>query len=225
MSRFRGSVVLALIALATAVPVALAHGGGSQNYISEVKAVTPAVDGLRVVVLDRDDRLELSNRSPDSVVVEGYDGEPYVRLSPDGRVEVNRRSPALYLNEDRFANVDVPASADADASPEWRLQDNSGRFDWHDHRIHWMGKDRPEKVGDPDVRTTVFDWRVPVSVDGREGAVAGRLTWVPDRKDRFTVAAVLSLVGIAGAGALLVLVVRRRRRLPGDGPRQSEEAW
>ena len=66
-----------------------------------------------------------------------------------------------------------PKKASAKATPEWKTLDNTGAFDWHDHRIHWMVKDRPGKVSDPDKRTKVFDWAVPVRVNGRPAQAPG----------------------------------------------------
>ena len=105
------------------------------------------------------------------MVVEGYRGEPYLRFLPDGTVQVNRRSPAAYLNEDRFAQVEVPATRRPDArrraGSRWR---ENGRYDWHDHRIHWMSKTPPQPVReDESRRVKIFDWSVPV-VGGRAAA-------------------------------------------------------
>jgi copper transport protein len=38
----------------------------------------------------------------------------------------------------------------------------TGRFEWHDHRMHWMSESDPEQVKDKDARTKVFDWKVPI---------------------------------------------------------------
>ena len=211
MRRCCGAAVLALLALATAATGALAHGGGSTDYISEVSAVRPAA-GVDVTVLDRDDRLELRNDSGRTVVVEGYDGEPYARLLPDGTVAVNLNSPAYYLNQDRFAKVDLPARADGDAPPAWKVVDRSGRFEWHDHRMHWMGAGRPPAVPDPHERTKVFDWDVPLRAGGRLGAIAGTLTWVGRPDESFPVAAARALAAVVVGGVALVVVVRRRPR-------------
>jgi len=178
---------------------------------------------LTLEVIDRDDQLALRNDSGKTVVVEGYNGEPYARLKPDGTVEVNLNSPALYLNEDRFAKVDLPARADEDAAPEWKVVDRSGRFDWHDHRIHWMGAGRPEAVSDPRRRTKVFDWEVPIRVGDRKGTVTGVLTWVGRPDDSFPVAAVVTLAVVVLGGLALIAVVRRRRRT--RTPRADREAW
>jgi hypothetical protein len=231
MRRAACAVVVALLALAASATAALAHGGGGTDYTSEIRTVAPADAGLAVEVLDRDDRLALRNESGKTVVVEGYGGEPYARLRPDGTVEVNLNSPALYLNEDRFADVDVPRRADERAAPEWRVVDRSGRFEWHDHRIHWMGADRPPAVRDSGQRTKVLDWEVPLRVGDRSGGVTGTLAWVGRPEDGFPFAAAIALAAVAAGGLALVLVVRRRRRRRrrgrGDAERSASggEAW
>jgi hypothetical protein len=228
LRRICGAVLVALIALATTATAALAHGGGGTDYTSEARTVTPDGAGLSAQVLDRDDRLALRNDSGKTVVVEGYNGEPYARLKPDGTVEVNVNSPALYLNEDRFAKVDLPARADEHAVPEWKVVDRSGRFEWHDHRIHWMGAGRPDAVRDPQRRTKVFDWQVPLRVGGRPGEVAGTLTWVGRPDTSFPIAAAIALGAVAATGSALVVFVRRRRGGGSDGGGPAEaraEAW
>ncbi len=223
MRRIRGAAAVALLAFATAATAAHAHGGGGTDYTSEIRAVTPAGAGLTVDVIDRDDQLRLRNESGKTVVVEGYNGEPYARLSPDGTVEVNLNSPALYLNEDRFAKVDLPARADEDAAPEWKVVDRSGRFEWHDHRIHWMGAGRPDVVSDPERLTKVFDWEVPIRVGDRPGAVTGSLTWVGRPDDSFPIAAAVALAAVVLGGLGLIVIVRRRRARPERA--DKEEAW
>jgi hypothetical protein len=227
MRRIRGGTAVALMALAAAAPAALAHGGGGTDYSSEVRTIAPAGAGLSARVLDRDDRIELRNATGQTVIVEGYGGEPYARLSADGTVAVNTRSPALYLNGDRFADVDVPARADEGAPPRWRTVSRSGRFEWHDHRAHWMGAERPAKVSDPERRTRVFDWEVPIRVGARDGRIAGTLDWIGRPDAGLPVAAGIALAAIVLGGLGLVLLVRRRRSSRGeDAKGDSEvEAW
>ena len=114
----------------------------------------PAVPGLQVQVLNYDDRLLLINRTGKTVLVRGYEREPYARLRADGTVEVNRRSPSYYLNEERYGGTPVPDSASPKAPPQWSEVSKTGRFETHDHRIHWMSKGTtPPQVKDEDKRT------------------------------------------------------------------------
>jgi hypothetical protein len=218
----RGAVAAALAVLCVAAPAALAHEG-NPNYRSEVRAITPALPGLEARVLNYDDAIELVYDGERPLVVEGYRGEPYLRFNPDGLVEVNRRSPAAYLNEDRFAKVALPDRADHRARASWATVAENGRYDWHDHRIHWMGEGTlPPQVEDEGERTRVFDWRIPMASAGRPAEVRGTLTWLGKEEGGFPVAAGLTLGGALVGGALLVVLVRRRRSRAGTA---AKEAW
>ena len=222
---FRLRVVFAVSALIAlvAAPAASAHQG-NPNYRSVINGVTPKVSGVRLQVLNLDDRLELQNTSGQTVVIQGYNGEPYARVLGDGTVQVNRRSPAFYLNDDRFAAVKVPASAQPKATPQWQVVDRAGRFQWHDHRIHWMSTIPPKQVTDTSKRTKVFDWAVPVSIGSTSGAIRGSLFWQPTAGGGAPVAAIAALVAFALVGLGAVVVVRRRRRA--EAPVGAEvEAW
>lgn len=207
----RTIAVLMAGAALVAAPPAAGHSG-SPNYLSEVES---APEGIVVEVLNRDDRLLLTNRSGEEIVIDGYDDEPYARIAADGTVEVNRNSPAYYLNEERFGGAEVPEDIDPEAAPDWEELDTSGRFEWHDHRAHWMGKDTPPQVTDPDTRTRVFDWSVPTS----RGAITGTLFWTPDPGAPVAFIVMGSAVVLLGSAA--ALIVRRRRD---RGPR-TPEAW
>lgn len=215
------AAIAVLCASALAAPaVALAHQG-NPNMESVVRTVTPSTPGVTVEVLNRDDRFQITNRSSHTVVIEGYDHDDYARLRPDGTVEINRNSPAAYLNDDRYADVSVPANARPDAAPDWRVLDRTHTFQWHDHRMHYMGAGVPPQVTDRDRRTKVFDYRVPIRVDARRGAIAGTLWWTPrpgggPPAAALAVLAVLIVVG----GAAALITTRRRRPAVGTG-----EAW
>jgi hypothetical protein len=217
-----GAVAAAFTALCVAPPVALAHEG-NPNYRSEVRVIAPALPGLEAHVLNHDDRIELVYDGDRRLVVEGYREEPYLRFSPGGRVEVNRRSPAAYLNEDRFAKVELPGQADHRAPPSWEPVAENGRYDWHDHRIHWMGEGTlPPQVEDEGERTKVFDWTIPMATAGRPLAVRGTLTWLGEEEFDFPVAAGVSLGAALVLGTLLVVLVRRRRS---RAAAPAKEAW
>ena len=227
------STALALLAAAwwAATASAVAHGGGDPHFRSEVRAITPAAKGLDVQVLDRDDRLLLTNRTGEDVVVDGYSKEPYARVLADGTVQVNTNSPAYYLNDDRYAAVKVPAHAKAAATPHWKEVDRTGRFEWHDHRIHWMAKTVPPQVHDKARRTHIFDWTVPIEVAGTPTRITGRLSWVPLPGGQAPLGLVFGVSAVLIALCVAVVVVRRRRpdaagAAAGAGARPpSKEAW
>ena len=131
-------------------------------------------------------------------------------------MEVNRRSPTHYLNEERYGGTPVPTSADPKAPPQWQTVSRTGRFEWHDHRIHWMSKDTvPPQVKDEDKRTKVFDWRVPIRVGSQRARLTGTLFWQPATASGVPTAAIVALVVLVAATLVLFLVTRRRRRRRG----------
>lgn len=201
---------------------------GDPNYRSEVTGFVPAnaAEGVTLQVKNFDDGLELVNRSGKVVIVEGYDGEPYLRFDPSGVVEVNLNSPAHYLNQDRYADAEIPERADSGAEPDWKQIDDTGVAYWHDHRSHYMGEGTPPQVGDESVETKVFDYRIPLLVDGKRVVAQGTLTWV-GRDEGFPV---LPFVGLAvlGLAAVVAGTALRRRRIdgdPDDGTPGEREAW
>ena len=210
------SVLIALLALW--VPAtAIAHEG-NPNYRSEITSITPAAltDGLTATIQNFDDNVELVNRTGKDVLIKGYDGEPYVRIGADGVVEVNLNSPSYYLNEDRFADVEVPARADAKAEPEWEEVDDSGIYSWHDHRSHYMGIGTPSQVEDESKETKVFDYSIPMAVDGKPARMDGTLTWV-GKQSGFPVLPFVALAAVIVLGAVALSVIRNRRRDGEDG--------
>jgi hypothetical protein len=217
------AVVVALLAVLAAAPAALAHEG-SPNFLSQVETITPRTDGVTVEVLNRDDRLLLHNTSGKDVVIEGYDEEPYARVRADGTVEVNTRSPAYYINDDRYATVQAPEGIDGSGPPQWKEISKTGRFEWHDHRFHWMSETaNPPQVKDESVRTKVFDWQVPVEIGGTRGSIGGTLFWTPLPSGGPPLAAIFAGAGLLIACFVAVAVVRHRRRTTPERP--AREAW
>jgi len=210
----------AAVLLLAGAPLAAAHQG-NPNMRSAVTAITPETGGLTVTVLNNDDRLELHNTSGKDVVIEGYSGEPYARVLGDGTVAVNTNSEAYYLNDDRYANATVPKGLAA--TPAWKEIDKTGRFEWHDHRMHWMSQTTPPQVTDKDARTKIFDYRIPVEIGGRRGAIAGTLFWTPLPGGGPPLGAIFAGATIIIALCILVAVVRHRRR--GAEERPAAEAW
>ncbi|HEY1832999.1 MAG TPA: hypothetical protein VGG08_01075 [Solirubrobacteraceae bacterium] len=203
--------------------------GSSYHYRSNVKAVTPAVPGLSVQVLEFADRLLLVNHTHKTVTIYGYEGEPYARVLADGTAEQNANAPATYLNTSFYGDVNPPPNAKPTATPRWEVVDRTGQFEWHDHRIHYMSPTVPPEVKDQSRRTLVFNWRVPIQVGTTRAAIDGSLYWTPENSKAPIVVIVLG-VAIALGGLALVVVVRRRRagqaggERPGAGP-PAREAW
>jgi LPXTG-motif cell wall-anchored protein len=218
-------LALSLCLLALAPATALAHGG-NPNYLSTVKAVDPAVEGLRVTVLNRDDRLQVQNTTGKDVVVLGYEDEPYARLKADGTVEINKNSQAFYLNEDRLGKSAGPAGLTKDTPPRWEPVSGTGRFEWHDHRMHYMGKGTPPQVSDESKPQKIFDWKVPVEVGGTPATITGVLEWTPQTGGA-PVGAIVALAVFVLACIAGVIVVRRRRGRGGDDApaQETTEAW
>jgi hypothetical protein len=210
--------VAAAAALLVGAPVALAHEG-SPNFLSQINEVTPAATGVDVEVLNRDDRLLLRNNGDATVLIEGYEGEPYARIDPDGTVSVNTNSKAYYINEERDGEVAVPEGVDSKGEPQWKEVSKTGRFEWHDHRMHWMSDSDPEAVKDKDVRTKVYDWKVPIVVDGRTGAIAGTLFWTPLPSSGPPLPLIIGLAVLVIALGIAAVAIRRRRL------RTVSEAW
>ncbi len=204
-----GTVAVCLVAC----PAAAAHGGGGAEtgYRSTVTHVTPQGTGVNVQVVEGDDQLRLTNSLGRRVVVFGYEGEPYL-LFEGKRVFRNERSPATYLNQDRYANVKVPAIADPEARPEWVPLATAPTYTWHDHRIHWMSPTAPPAVRDAKGKPHhIFDWRVNGTVDSRRLSIAGSLDWVPSDGSAQP-AWVIGLAAVVGLGLVgLGLALWRKR--------------
>lgn len=114
------------------------------------------------------------------MTADGYQGEPYLRIGQHG-VERNERSPATFYNQDRYARIPPPASADATAAPEWHRISTDRTVSWHDHRTHWMSSVLPAQVAaNPNKIVVIYpDWQIPLSIDGHDVTVNGSLTWFP----------------------------------------------
>ncbi|GAB4054375.1 Dyp-type peroxidase [Catellatospora paridis] len=176
------AVVAGLAAAVLPAGAAWAHevgGVGATNFTTTLSALSPAVPGVNLAVVENGSRLELRNTTAREVVVRGYGDEPYARIGPDG-VWLNDSSPATYLNTDRFASTTVPADADPAAPPRWRKISDETVHRWHDHRIHWMLSTLPTAVAAaPTAAHRVSDWHVDLDYGGTVLSATGSLDWVP----------------------------------------------
>ncbi|MGB9359582.1 MAG: hypothetical protein WCC01_13605 [Acidimicrobiia bacterium] len=192
-----GAVALVLLA---AVP-AWADAATPTNYRSQI-LYTEGPGVVEVEIVGGDAFVRMTTESGMTVEVLGYEGEEYIRFDPDGAVVVNQRSPATYLNDDRYANVELPAEADASAVPRWETVSTDGTYSWHDHRTHWMSPTPPASVLATDGNETVqiFDWILPLRVEGSAGRIVGTLTWIPSTTALpWFALTVVTLVAVAAA--------------------------
>lgn len=211
-----------MLVLAVALPgAAAAHPGSAlTGYVSTVSALEPNVLGVNALVLAGDDRLRISNYSGKTVVILGYQGEPYLRFEKTG-VFANMLSPAAHLNRFRLPRPLEPGVADASAKPRWRRVAQGVTYEWHDHRIHWTGKEPPRGVQEhPDRIQRIFTWRIPGRADGRRFAISGFLGYAPERAAQEDDGGNTAWLLVAGLGAAALLAVigvgarRARRRAP-----------
>lgn len=191
-------VALASTALlaASATP-ALAHGRGSDtsNYRSQITSA-PDLPGVQWKIYNGDEFLGVENTSQIELTIPGYTpGEQFLRVGPGG-VFVNRNSQALYLNQNRYAQVTPPAGVGPDAQPDWERVSTTPRYAWHDHRIHWMSPGLPPQVRDKGQLTSVFDWNVPFTYGGRAHELGGKLLWVPGPSPWLWLLAALPVVAV-----------------------------
>jgi hypothetical protein len=226
-------VAATLLALAAATPAG-ADPAGPTDYRSELLGMAPPSDAVRIGFVGGDAFLELSVAPGHEVEVTGYQGEPFIRVEPDGTVLEDRATPTWALSQDRFGDVDVP---DAGAPPDWQEVASSGRYAWHDHRAHWMGRSAPPGSSPGD---QILEAVIPLTVDGRsiDVTVASYRATGPSAWSWLAVAlaaslgAVLSvlavrtgrlvlLTGGAASAALAVGAIAYRSVPPETGPRPS----
>jgi hypothetical protein len=153
-----GAVVL------TAAPAA-ADPARPTNVSSHVTAITPSTSAVSAEVVGGNAFLRIDVRPGTTVVVHGYEDEPYLRIAADGTVAENKRSAATYLNRTISGQVDIPATVDKNAAPDWRTVASGGSYAWHDHRVHWMASGSPPQA---------VDWKVALDVDGAPASIDGR---------------------------------------------------
>ena len=203
----------ALVTILTAF--LLAPGAGAHNataklgYHSTIRAVKPPMRGLKLKILYGDDQVWLDNLGGKTVIVDGYGGEPYLRFGPGG-IYVNVNSPAGYLNQDRYAQSKVPKSASAKARPNWHELAGGEVWSWHDHRIHYMSRIPPKPIQDaPRKPHHVFDWKVPMTADGKRVFITGSLDYRPPSKKSFPVPLAIVLATLIGVGMVGLFALRR----------------
>ncbi len=201
------SAVLVVLLMSTALP-AVADPAEPTNYESTVLDVQPATSDVTFEVIGGDAFISATVAPGHELIVPGYFGEPYLRMTADGTVFANQNSRALYINQDRYADVTVPDGFQDGADPDWIEVGEGGTYAWHDHRTHWMSKDLPPSISGSETET-IFPWQISVVLDGEEIVVTGELTWLPSRSPLPAVmAGMLGLVPLILGGQVRKKAIR-----------------
>jgi hypothetical protein len=196
-------IAAALLVALCAPAVAQAHAGQTSgtDYRS---AVTSVPAGVSARIVGGDDRIEITRTTAHEVVVLGYGGEPYLRLDTQGTWQ-NRNSAAVALNDVRTTTQAIPATA-TKLAPDWVQTGTGSSVVFHDHRTHWMASQPPAKVrANPSQVQRLYDWSIPLTVDGKPAELRGDLTWLGAP----TTWLWWTLLGIAVALGILVGLLRR----------------
>ncbi len=166
-------IVVTAVALFGLFPAAAsAHGPVAPIASSYLARVSQAPAGLDAKVIDGDQRMWLRVPRGRAVVVLDYRGAPYLRFTATG-VEVNHNSAIYYLNQTPVAEV-PPANLTRTTPPSWHRVSAGNTYSWHDGRLHALAT-----IARSPGASYVGRWTVPMTVDGRAGAVAGGL-WHAD---------------------------------------------
>ncbi|CAN5499904.1 hypothetical protein BH10ACT8_BH10ACT8_15900 [soil metagenome] len=185
------------------------------NYLSVITGFSPATPGLTARIDPRGEWIEVSNSTRQTLIILGYAGEPYLRVTPAG-VDANINAPSWALNHALFG--DLSQLGDTQLPQEWQRQQQDPNASWHDHRIHWMGVQRPPIVAaNPATDHVIGTWRVRMTLAGRPITLTGTLNWTalqPVRQGSSThrLELFLGLGGPLGVAAGAVWILRRRRR-------------
>lgn len=206
-----GAVVL--VGVVGSARPAEAHFGGGQaasNFAGRITSITPTMAGVSVQIIDNGERLRIANTSDRTVIVYGYDHragttrDAYMKVNKDG-VWVNERSGATFLNATLYGTSVPPSAPEPDAAPDWRQVRDTGSYEWHDHRAHWMSTTLPPVVAAaPDQPHVVIDgWQLDLRYGDTDVTLTGRLDWVPPPSTvPWWTLVVIGVIGGAGVGFL-----------------------
>lgn len=128
---------------------AFAHGiGGTSGSDStaKVKNISPHTDQFTATSVENGQRIKITRRSKNDLIVVGIESEQYLKFSDDG-VFVNEKSSTSIINKSSNASGNASdyaeefkkTSSDPNEPPIWKKLSSSQTYIFHDHRTHYMG--------------------------------------------------------------------------------------
>ena len=183
------------------------------QYRSTITAVEPSIPGLDLAVIETG-ALTVTSHIDETVIVIGYEGEAYLRITPAG-VEENVAALSSSVNGSLVEDQSQPSEQASGPHEDWRPVSDKPTVTYHDHRTHWMAEQPPPDVAaDPGHPHKVFDWTVPLTVDGEPVAVQGTLNWTGLPNPTTWTTVLLAFAGTTAiAMAATIAFVRTKERI------------
>jgi hypothetical protein len=166
--------------------------------------------------------ITVENTTATPLIVHGYSGsydyDAYLTISSAG-VFTNSKADTTCLNQS--VTLAVGCQGDDHAAPVWTKTKSADIFEWHDHRIHWMGSGQPPSVqANPHTAQVIDHWEIPFTYGGKHYAFVGTLNWKPaSRWGSYLIWIVIALAVVALV--VVQFVIRPRRKgpsAPAGGP-------
>ncbi len=213
LSTVMAAFVLAGAILGAAPAVAQADNPGvdASHYLTQITGIAPAT-AVTAEVDPRGQWIQLTNPTGQLLTVLGYSNEPYVQISNAG-VSVNLNSPSRLLNGNQVGSTAFnPATAAL--APSWQQLSGHDNYRWHDHRIHWMGFQRPPSVQqNPKLQQVIDTWTIHLRYGSQPVVLTGTLSWIPvSGGSTWLTNAVSVAIPVGALGVVIIVSTRRRRR-------------
>ena len=158
---------------------AAAHGPGISPVHPVLGPLPPALNGVTVEVAETlAPEVLIANHGRGTLEILDPAGRPFVRIGPKG-VEADLAAAAWYETLST-ARPPVPVSArDPDAPPRWTTVEHAPEWGWFDPRISVAHVMVAPAVAAADQPAPVGAWSIPVRMDSRATAIAGRFVFRP----------------------------------------------
>lgn len=164
--------------------------GGTDVTVQGHREYRPRRGDFGFEILDAPEALEVavlpgpvpavSVKAPgdEAIEVRGAAGEPFARFDDDG-VEVNEASPTWALTDAGRSGAEAPQPRGAAEEPRWHRESSSRQLTWLEQRAVYEPGTAPAEAAAASTPTDLFEWEIPVIVDGTPETIRGLTRWVP----------------------------------------------